>query len=397
MRMNRREFLALGAGALASFGARPDDGIVVHEWGVVTVPYGHPQGGVRSAGVRKGKNGEEISDLPEFVTTWTKAVGDDIQRLERMPVRKPVLNFYTGKEQTVRVRVSIPSGRPDAWWPPAASFGPTSKFVRAKQLGGEPLRIDQIDPVDGHLEWNAVRVIPEDAVFREAAGWWSTARKTDAAMVRSGGETERFLFYDALAAFDPGLEIRWKKGGKVTIANRGEEAIHPLFAIQVRDGRCRSAVVKELRGGASVELTLEPEKPALSEALVGAGLYKKEADGIAEIWDEEFLGMDGARVISFVPRAAFDRLLPLEIQPVPKDLKRVLLAHVECLDAEGWEEVEALIAQLEADDPQVRDMATMKLRAKMPLAAAVVRARLATAGDAEVRGRLEDLLKPKRG
>lgn len=396
--ISRRDFIALGAGGLAALGAGPrDDGFTVHEWGVVTVPYATPQGGLRTAGVRKGKGGEEIADLPEFVTTWTKAVGEQILQMERMPVRKPVLNFYAGKEQTVRVRVSVPTGRPDAWWPPAADFGPKSTFLKAKQLGGQPVPIQEIEPVNGHLEWTAVRIVPGEPVSQKAEGWWEVARRTDAAPVRSGAETEKFLFYDALASFDPGLEITWKKGGKVALANRSAEAVRSLFAVQVREGACRSAFLKELPKGGTAELRLESGKPStLADVLVEAGLTRKESDGIAEIWDEEFFAFDGARVLSLVPRAAFDRLLPIEIQPAPRELRRVLLAHIECLDAEAVEEIAALIVQLGMDDPQARDAATMKLRARMPLAASVIREALPKVGDAETRGRLEDLLQPKK-
>ena len=52
--MNRREFMAAGAGTLAAlpaFARQDDGGLVVHEWGVITIPYGAVAGGnVRTAG-----------------------------------------------------------------------------------------------------------------------------------------------------------------------------------------------------------------------------------------------------------------------------------------------------------------------------------------------------------
>jgi hypothetical protein len=398
MNLNRRKFIALGTGALAALGAhQPDDGFSVHEWGVVTVPYGHPRAGVRTAGVRKGKGGEEVSDLPEWAVTWAASVKLQIEQMERMPVRKPVLNFYSQEERLVRVRVSVPTGRPDAWWPPTVDWGPGSRFTTAARLGGVPLKRDEIAPVNGHLEWKELTIDPRGIVARKADGWWAIARKTDATPVRALGETEKFLFYDALADFDPHLSIDWKNGGTVTVAPLGEEGVRGVLAVRVREGKCSSAFTADIRKGESAEMRLRPGKPAnLADILVGAGLYKKEAEGIVEIWDEEFFGFDGARVISLVPRAAFDRLLPLQIHPEPKELKRVLLAHVECFDPESREELNALIAQLSSDDPQVRDMATMKIRARMPLASSVVKDALGKVQDPEVRGRLEDLLRPKR-
>jgi len=394
--LNRRDFLALGAGGLAALGARRDDGgLVVHEWGVVTIPYGAKESGVRSAGVRLGKRGEEIADLPKFVATWAGAVGKQIAELEAMPVRKPVVYFYSKAEARVRLKVSIPGGRPDAWWPPADDFAPKAKFLNPRQLGGRPQKLSEIEPKDGHLAWQTLTVDPAAGEFPKADGWWETARKTDAATVRHKGAVEKFLFYDALTLCDPGLSILWKKGGKVELHNGSEEPLRHLFALRVKDGRCSSAYHRELEKGGRVELAVAEGEPGnFADGLVDAGLYRKEAAAIVEIWKEEFFRIDGARVLTILPRAAYDRLLPLEIHPAPKELQRVLIAHLECLDAEAREAIASLVEQLGADELEKREAAATTLRARMPLAGSVIREALRAAKDAEIRGRLEDLLKP---
>jgi hypothetical protein len=263
-------------------------------------------------------------------------------------------------------------------------------------LGGRPRRVEEIEPVNGHLTWRALRVDPGGAGFREAAGWWATARKTDAAPIRSGAETEKFLYYDAFAKFDPKLEIRWKKGGKVELRNAGDEPARHLLAIRVKDGRCASAHHPELKKGEAVTLDTVGGRPALVDVLVAAGLYRKEAEGLVEIWSEEWFGFDGARVLSLVSREAYDRLLPLEIRPEPAELQRVLVAHVECLDADAEEEVSRRVEELASDDPEKRKAAAAALRARMPMATGLIREALKKADDAEVRGTLEDLLRRQR-
>jgi hypothetical protein len=395
--IDRRDFLALGAGTLAALATPRDSGLVVHEWGVVTVPYGVTEAGIRTAGVRRGPAGAEIEGLPDFVVTWKAAVGQRAEELRNMPVRKPVVYFYSKEEQAVELKVRVPSGRPEAWWPPADDVAPTSRFLTPARLGGRPALPEEIEALNGHLDWRALRVDPKAGGFREASGWWLRARETDATPIRSGREAEKFLYYDAFAAFDPRLEIRWAKGGRARIRNAGESPARRLFAIQVKDGRCRSAHREELAPGETAELDTAEGRPGLVEVLIEAGLYRKEAEGLVKIWSEEWFGFDGARVLSLVPREAYDRLLPLEIRPAPSDLRRVLVAHVECLDAEAEAEVAALVERLASDDPETRNAAASLLRARLPMAASLIREALRTATDPELRGRLEDLLRRPRG
>jgi hypothetical protein len=222
----------------------------------------------------------------------------------------------------------------------------------------------------------------------------AVARKTDATPVRGKSGADKFLFYDALTLYDPGVEIRWKKGDRVQLRAPHDESLKHVFAVRVKDGACSSAYLKELAKGDRTELDLREGKPRnLAEILVEAGLYRKEAEGLVEIWDEEFFRFDGARILTLVSRNAYDALLPLSITPEPRELRRVLLAHVECLDPEVAASLEPLAEQLGSEEPRKRDAATAQLRARMPLAAQVLRDALAKARDPEVRARLEDLLR----
>jgi hypothetical protein len=349
--MNRREFLAAGA-ALAAMRFPARDPFVVHEWGVVTVADGATWSRLRSA-AGEGEN------LPGFVTTWETAVGQTIENWMNMPVRKPVVHFYSREKRDVELTVRVPTGRPEAWWPPAAEFGPKPDLPPRRGLSsiGEAEKgpdASAVKPENGLLRWS-LSVDPDiaPATFPDVAAdhWWATARKIASTPV-SG---DRFVFYDAMAPFDPG-------------------PAEPN--VRVENGRA------------------EGLSPADFEAMLReAGLYKEEAARVAEIWTPEFFQTDGVRSIRIVPREQIDALLPMEIAPAPDELVRVLIAHVEHLTPEREREVERCIADLVADAIETREAATRSLESFGPFAEGALRRALAETKDPEVQARIAALLK----
>jgi len=130
-RLSRRRFLSAGAalGAVPALGL-DEGGLVVHEWGVVTVPDGSALGMARSEGARF-EDGKEIAEaLPPFVETYPKAFAAVLEAWGNMEVRKPIVYFYSREKTSVSVRVSMPEGRPHAWWPAARDFGPKPDLPR---------------------------------------------------------------------------------------------------------------------------------------------------------------------------------------------------------------------------------------------------------------------------
>ena len=75
---------------------------------------------------------------------------------------------------------------------------------------------------------------------------------------------------------------------------------------------------------------MEAVHGSLVNALVEAGLYRKEAVAMVETWKDSWFE-EGMRVIYLVPRSTIDRELPLTIQPNPKELTRVFVGRVEIL------------------------------------------------------------------
>ena len=352
--MNRREFLATGTAALAAMRFHTRDPFVVHEWGVVTIADGATWARLRSA-AGEGEN------LPGFVTTWSAAVGQTVENWKNMPVRKPVVHFYSKEKRTVELRVRIPTGRPEAWWPPAADYGPKPDLPprRGLRVLGEAEAIpdpSDVKPENGLLRWSLI-VDPagDPKTFPDvpAGHWWATARKIASTPVGA----DRFVFYDALAPFDP---------GDLSKPN-----------VQVEDGKATGMTPADFE-----------------KMLRDAGLYEDEAARVTEIWTPEFFQTDGARAIRIVPREQIDALLPMEISPAPDELTRVLIAHVECLTPEREREVETRIAELGADAVETREAAMKSLEAFGPFAEGALRRALDSTKDPEVHARLTRLLSP---
>ena len=390
--LTRRKFIEAGAAALAAGAtwAQDDDGFAVHEWGVISVPYGGSWGNVRSGD----------PTLPAFVTTWRKAVDDAIEKWKNEPVMilKPVLYFHSREPRVVDVRVGVPLGRPAAWHPPASEFGPRPELPIRGGRGlrpqpAEPPLPETIEPKDGFVQWNRVAIHPEAGLRNEAAEdhWWSTARRGGGAPVAAHGVVEDFLFYDALTPVDPKLRIEWHDDRRVTLT--ADAACEQLTALCVRDGTPTGARIRRLDEGQTVELTLGAiDRAAVAENLEASGLSRAQADGMARIWEPEFLRTDGIRVIASLPRERIEALLPLTITPAPDRLIRTLLMHVECLDAAQCADVDRWIRELGNDDVETRDRAMESLRALGPRAEAALRKAYSESRDLEVRERAGRLL-----
>jgi hypothetical protein len=363
--MNRREFIAVGTAAMLPW---QDDAFVVHEWGVLTVPHGATWANLRTG------SGEKPA-LPAFAVEWTAAVGKLIEEWKERPIiiDKPVVHFYSKRKRTVDVRVAIPTGRPKAWFPPASDFGPRPALPEGRALMFKEkgdTKIEDVKPVNGFVQWKNLEIDPEAAGFAETDGWWATARKIESTPVRMGDARDRFLFYEALAPYRAAPELGWVDG-----VPRCEGAL----GIRVRDGKAAGATAEDL-----------------TRALTTAGLFADEARRVVEIWEPEFFGADGARVLKLMPREELDALLPLSITPAPDSLVRAMIVHIECLTPERLAEVDALIGRLGSEDAGERDAAMEELRKHGPWAEGRLRAAREKTRDFEVRARIDTVLKELR-
>ena len=332
-------------------------GLVAHEWGTFTSVQG-------SDGELIAWNPITNSELPGFVyernralnpvapnraLSFSKSMNLWLQRMET-----PVIYFYTDTPARVTATVDFPDGLVTEWFPRATEFGP---------------RVDK----RSFIRWTGLEVRPgadETRLPSDQAGHhYFAARETDSAVVTvtSNGaqsltaESEKFLFYRGVGNFKTPLHARFEQG-KLVLLNRGGEEMPHLFLLEVRGMQARTAPLPARGGGgdAAVEFAggvaswrslaeVRAELAAtLERALVDAGLYPREAAAMLKTWNESWFTEPGTRVLYLLPRAWTDRVLPLKLEPSPRELVRVMVGRAEIFTPE----VEGILGALRASQPR---------------------------------------------
>ncbi|MEM7306432.1 MAG: hypothetical protein AAF682_07175 [Planctomycetota bacterium] len=365
----------LGLAPFLSDDAPPIADYVVHEWGTFTSMQGS------AGGTLQGLQHEE-EELPDFVYSRAEVRACPLRDLGykglEVPVtgvtqkmETPVTYFYAREPVRVRARVGFEGGILSQWFPVVERLGPPE----AKLDEGELL--DLADVERSFLEWN-VDVLPigeglEAIPEVEADDPWSFARLPDSSVVRSAprpaaqpgpSESEKYLFYRGLGRFEGVLKARAMPGAVLALENTSEHAIEHLFLVHVRGGRGEFREVagigaRETRvascplapDSGSVEEMLVELFPALEARLVDAGLNAAEARAMVLTWEQSYFHTEGLRTLYVVPRPVTDAILPLELEPRPRELERVLVGRLECLTPESEAEVLAALRDMRSDDP----------------------------------------------
>ncbi len=345
--MKTKLLVALALLAVASHLAAapvPREGYVAHEWGTFT-----------SVQAADGKPTEwnplTVAELPRFVYDLANSdarertanlrllsVKTSFRTLQRMET--PVIYFYSDTPRTVDVTVNFPQGIVTEWYP---QVKPLPRPDPAKVL-----------PQRNTLHWENIQVLPPADVTElpaEASGsHYFAARETDANRVRvttanGGQETEKFLFYRGVGSFKAPLTVTMSDDGReITVRNDGSVGLHHAFIYQLHDGRGSIQTVKSLATGESRTFSLPPidhQEPLgqlrerltrdLRSALVNEGLYQREAAAMVKTWDDSWLTEPGVRVLYTLPRDWTDRILPLRLDPVPREIVRVMVGRAELI------------------------------------------------------------------
>ncbi len=414
----KTKLFAMMALALAGMFAPAQDqapaDLVVHEWGTFTCVAG-------SDGIDLEWKPLLSKDLPDFVYgPESLATGSGLRsglvcgscgvadgcrcneygqgvqtkrRIEaRMRMETPVLYFYADREMDVSVRVRFPKGMITEWYPKANA-------VTARERA------------DGMIDWGRFRILPDRGEARALPGrrngaeqdHYFYARETDGAHVRVCGskgepEFEKFLFYRGVGNFGLSLQARAESDRSVTISNRGADEVRHLFVVCVRDGRLRYEAIDSIAAGGTrrsepaAEGTREQVMAALEKALAASGLFEKEARAMVNTWKDTYFE-EGLRVLYVLPRRETDELLPIEISPKPAKLERVLVGRLELISADAERAMERLVEKLGAETWEEREAAQAELKKLGRFAEPFLRRTLQVARDAEVRGRIEQLLR----
>ena len=316
---------------------------VAHEWGTFTSVQG-------ADGVQLEWNPLLLTELPKFVYDRNRplqngklpveifasksAAFNALQRLET-----PVIYFYSEKERFVDVSVKFPQGKVTEWYPQQ------NPLPRSIVKAGEPAaRWEKLHVLAGSTKSIA---LPKD----ERGSHYFAARETDANLVQiapqtAAAETEKFLFYRGVGTFQAPLKVTsaGPDSATLTLANTGTEPLGQFFVYQVRDKSARFGVVPTLAPGETKSFafpeTLAPVSLAqtradlaaqMQKSLVAAGLYEREAAAMIKTWDDAWFAEQGLRVLYLLPRTWADRVLPLSLNPEPRQIARVMVGRAEVL------------------------------------------------------------------
>ncbi len=401
--------LILAAAPWHSFAGTEED-YVAHEWGTFTSVQG-------ADGVLLEWNPLESTQLPRFVYDWSKPGSNRLPAgglrrdlksrfvtLQRMET--PVIYFYSDTERSVDVTVRFPQGLITEWYPQAREIGPSAfppdklgtaldGFVR--QAGLKPqvnfaTLFGKKGVPDSRIAWKEIRILPAkqhpkvtEAIPTDSAGsHYFAARETDAALVRVNAperskpaEHEKFLFYRGVANFRTPLNV--SLGGAkeewFLLRNTGAGELRHLFVLSVRKGQGKFTYADRLAPGESrsIEFDGQSNRSPLNEvitqlgqkmsaALIKEGLYKREAAAMVKTWREAWFEEEGLRVLYTLPRTWTDEILPLTLDPKPRELARVMVGRAEIIPPTiKWELLKQIVRYSEGD-PAGRQQASDKVR-----------------------------------
>jgi hypothetical protein len=329
----RMALLAITAGALdaARASAKEPDRFVVHEWGTFSTFSG-------SDG-RPLKFYPNDTDLPKFMHSRRLLVKGGLAD-SYVSLETPVLYFYTDVDRRVSVRVDFPKGVMTDWYP-EASRPPTQQ-----------------------LRWDDLRVLARDRLplpGERETGRYFAARETDAAYVQSTdqdrkGENEKFLFYRGVGEFPMPFAVRAKGRGAFAVKNAGRHAVPGSFLVSVQNRKVTFKALGALSPGVEeqVELpaevsTVEKLGAAVAARLTEQGLFEKEALAMVKTWSTDWFAEDGVRVLYLVAPPVTDELLPLQIDPKPDRLVRVLVGRHDILTPEREAEIDLVVKRLHGE------------------------------------------------
>ena len=168
-----------------------------------------------------------------------------------------------------------------------------------------------------------------------AGHWWNELREVGAdGFTTTDGGFERFVFYDGEVRFRP--LFRFTRGATATATTRrpaperGRDAPpDPSVEPTIAPTRAAEGPLFVVRGGTYVEHdrvdgrwsevgrgAASTMRARLRPALLARGLDEAESDSLLDVWTDELFG-DGEHAVYFVPRAVYDRMLPMRITARP--------------------------------------------------------------------------------
>ena len=154
----------------------------------------------------------------------------------------------------------------------------------------------------------------------------------------TGDFIEKFLFYRGVGKFEAPLVIEWNAKGAMTATNRTQSPLKSLILLDVRGESVRSASLPDLAGGQSApiptelkDITIEELRTQMTQHLIAAGLYEKEALAMVNTWNDSWFLEQGQRCFYLVPEDLTNTVIPLQIEPAPDQMCRVMVGRLEIM------------------------------------------------------------------
>jgi hypothetical protein len=305
--------------------------VTVHEWGTFTSVAGE------DGKAMQWLPRQAPAELPCFVERLRVNLKGYLPATIRMET--PVLYFYSPAQTSVDVDVRFRQGAFTEWYPTAR--------VTPNELD---LRAYRSPDFEGLLSWSGVTIAPgASADFRTEAGQshYYQARETDAAPLRVGSQTERFLFYRGVGLFPAPIEATFDSNGRVSAKSSTGLPMGALVLFENHNGDMAYRVAHATATQLTLDLPDLDETPAnpakvLEDLLVDQGLYRQEAAAMVNTWRDSWLE-EGTRLFYFMPPAKVDEILPLRIQPAPASIVRVFIGRVELATAAAMDDLQTAI------------------------------------------------------
>lgn len=331
-------------------------------------------------------NASIASTLPDFIDTRRNKAPTAQQPVAPMPLG--VIRLRGETTAKIDVKIDTRAGRFMTIWP----------GMRVKQ--------------DGML-WRDLSLSSQPRPMTPIGSdhWLGALRGGKASYLELAGRTEQFLLYDVELSFPPPLKI----GGAAapddpaqvssnTSAPLRDVTIFRRDAAQWRSGLlaelpARPAGIPPATTGPSTEIRLElstATRPAdllaeWKQRLTAMDFDTQDVEMIARILQSQLNASRRMTVVYRMDDAELDKLLPVEVVPLPRTSRRVALVVVRNAEPVSREEIDALIAQLGDREWRKREEAMQALA----LLGAAARAKLTVAvknEDPEIAIRAERLM-----
>jgi hypothetical protein len=289
----------------------------------------------------------------------------------------PVIYFYSNNEMDVSVKIDFPKGKITEWYPQARLVSTGINWGRFKVTPGATLNL----PAE------------------YSPSHYFAARETDSALVQvcstdsKPAQQEKFLFYRGVGTFELPLSVKLA-GDRVMLKNLSPNTIAQLILFENRGGKIGYRLLDAFAGETTSERPVLNENidsliRDLRQTLIASGLYEKEADAMIKTWRTSWFE-EGLRIFYVLPRETTDTVLPIEIDPKPTQMVRVLVGRAEIITPETERAVQRQVSRL--GDPKTREEAMLAIRSYGRFSEPILKRILLTERDPNVRDRIRHLI-----